>query len=74
MDKAGVPGFIDALAVFIKQEQAKARGVDNVGDKRRKKADSCWVRKYPIQVHDSITTWKAKDDDGGQVQYKRQAM
>ncbi len=32
-DKAGVPGFIDVLAVFIKQERAKARGVDNVGDK-----------------------------------------
>ncbi len=33
MDKASGPGFIDALAVFIKQERAKARGVDNVGDK-----------------------------------------
>ncbi len=33
MDKTGVLGFIDTLAVFIKQEQAKARGVDNVEDK-----------------------------------------
>ncbi len=32
-DKASVPGFIDVLAVFIKQEQAKARETDNVGDK-----------------------------------------
>ncbi len=73
-DKAGVPGFIDALAVFIKQKQAKIRGVDNVGDERRKKVDSSWARKYPIQVHGSITPWKAKGDDRGQVQYERQAI
>ncbi len=73
-DKAGVPGFIDALAVFIKQEQAKAREVGNVGDERHKKTNSSWARKYPIQVHGSITTWKAKGDDRGQVQYERQAM
>ncbi len=54
-DKASVPGCKDALAVFIKQKRAKARRVDNVGDKRRKEADSSWARKYPIQVHDSIT-------------------
>ncbi len=47
-DKADVSRFIDALAVFIKQDRAKVRGVDNVGDKRRKEADSSWTRKYPI--------------------------
>ncbi len=73
-DKASVPRFIDALAEFIKQKRAKAREVNNVGDVRYKEANSSWARKYPIQVHDSITTWKAKVDNGGQVQYKRQAM
>ncbi len=73
-DKAGAQGLIDTLMVFIKQEQAKARGIDIVGDKRHKRADSSWARKYSIQVHSSITTWKAKGDDGGQVQYERQIM
>ncbi len=70
-DKVGVPGLIDALAVFIKQEQAKARRVDNVGDEQYKEANSSWAKKYSIQVHASITTWKAKGDNGRQVQYKR---
>ncbi len=55
-DKTGVLGFIDALAVFIKQERVKARRVDNVGDKRHKEADLSWAEKYAIQVHGSITT------------------
>ena len=65
VDKAGVPGFIDALAVFTRQERAKARGVENAGDERRKEVDSSWSKKYPIQVHDFITTWKAKGDNRG---------
>ena len=63
-DKAGIPGFIDALAVFIKQERAKARGIGNARDEQHKEADSSWVKKYPIQVHGSITTRKAKGDNG----------
>ena len=39
MDKAGIPGFINALAVFIKHEQAKAKNVDNVSNKLCKKAN-----------------------------------
>ncbi len=73
-DKASIPGFIYALTVFIKQEQAKARGVDNIGDEQRREANSSWAKKYPIQVHGSIATWKAKSDNRRQVQYKRQAM
>ena len=38
-DKASIPGFIDRLVVFIKQKQAIAKGIDNVGDKWYKKAD-----------------------------------
>ena len=71
---AGVPGLIDALAVFIKQERAKARGVESACNERQKEDDSSWAKKYPIQIHGSIITWKAKGDDGRQVQYERQAV
>ena len=40
INKVDIPGFIDALAVFIKQEQAKAKRVGNVRNKQRKKANS----------------------------------
>ena len=33
VDKAGISKFINALAVFIKQKQAKERKVDNIRDK-----------------------------------------
>ena len=38
-DKVNISGFIDALAIFIKQKRVKAREVDNIGDEQRKKAD-----------------------------------
>ena len=58
-DNAGVPGLIDALAVFIKQEWAKARGVESACHERQKKDDSSWARKYLIQIHGSVITLKA---------------
>lgn len=33
--KASVPGFIDSLAMFIKQEQTKVKGMENTLDKSR---------------------------------------
>lgn len=73
-DKVGVLGFIDALAVFIKQEQAKPRGVENAGEKQCKEANSSSGRNNPIQVYISITTWKAKSDNEEQVQYEYQEI
>ena len=73
-DNAGVPGLIDTLAVFIKQERAKSRGVESACNERRKEDDSSWASKYPIQIHSSIITWKAKKDNGGQGQCKCQAV
>ncbi len=73
-DKVGIPGFIDALVVFIKQKQVKVKGIDNVENEQCKEANSSWARKYPIQIYDFITTWKAKGNDKGQVQYKCQEM
>ena len=70
-DKAGVPGLVDALAVFIKQERAKVKGVESTLNERRKDDDSSWAGKYSIQIHGSIATWKAKGDDGGEMQYER---
>ena len=73
-DNAGVPGLIDALAIFIKQERAKARCVESASNERRKKDDSICAREYSMQIHGSIITWKAKRNDGGQLQYERLAV
>ena len=35
--KANIPGLIDTLVVFIKQEQAKARSEESTFNKRQKK-------------------------------------
>lgn len=40
VDKAVVPGFIDILVIFIKQEQTKAKEVDNAKDKQCKEVNS----------------------------------
>ena len=73
-NETGVPGLIDALAVFTKQKQAKVRGEESASNKRRKEDDSSWVRKYTIQIHGSIITWRVKENNRGQVQYERQAV
>ena len=39
VDKTGVLGFIDTLAVFIKQERVKAKKIDNAKNKQCKKGD-----------------------------------
>ena len=65
---------MDVLVVFIKQKQVKAREIENIGDKQQKKVDSSWAKKYPIQVHSFITTWKAKGDNERQMQYEHQIM
>ena len=48
VDKIGVSGLIDILAVFIKQKRAKAKGEENVFNKCQKEDDLSWARKYPI--------------------------
>ena len=73
-NKAGIPGLIDALAVFIKQKRANIRGKESASNKRQKKDNSSWARKYLIQIHGFIITWRAKGDNERQVQYKRQAV
>ena len=47
-DKGGIPRLVDALAVFIKQERAKIKGVESTLNKRRKNDNSSWPGKYPI--------------------------
>ena len=47
-DNVGVPGLINTLAVFIKQEQAKVRDIESAFNKRQKKDDSSWTKKYLI--------------------------
>ena len=55
-DKTGVSGLVDALAVFIKQEQAKVKRVESTPNKRCKDDNSSWAGKYFIQIHGSIAT------------------
>ena len=66
--------MVDALAVFIKQKRAKVKGVESTLNERRKDDDSIWASKYSIQICGSIATWKAKGDNGGEMQYKHQAV
>ena len=74
VDKAGVPGLIDALVVFIKQKGAKVRGKESASNKHQKEDNSSWARKYPIQIHGSIITWRAEENNREQVQYDCQAV
>lgn len=55
MKKVSISGFIDTLAIFIKQKQTKIRKVENGWDKQHNEANSNWPNKYPIHVYDSIT-------------------
>lgn len=48
VDKACILGLINILVVFIKEEQAKAKKVENAGDKQYKKTNLSWVKKYFI--------------------------
>ena len=73
-DNSGVPGLVDALSVFIKQERAKVKEIESTLNKHCKDDNSSWAGKYPIQIHSSIATWKAKRDNGRQMQYKCQAV
>lgn len=38
-NKAGIPRFIDILVVFIKQEWAKAKEIENVRDEQHKETN-----------------------------------
>ena len=73
-NKAGVPGLMDVLAVLIKQKRAKVKGEESVSNECRKKDNSSWARKYPIWIHGFIIMWRAKGDNGRQVQYERQEV
>lgn len=47
-DKANIPGLVNVLAVFIKQERAKVKEVENTLNKCRKDENSSWAGKYSI--------------------------
>ena len=60
--------------MFIKQEPAKDKEVENTCNGRCKDDDSSWADKYPIQIHSLIATWKAKGDNRREMQYKHQEV
>ena len=53
-NKASIPRFVDALAVFIKQKRAKVKRVKSMLNKPYKVDNSSWAGKYLIQIHGSI--------------------
>lgn len=61
----GQPGFLDALAVFVREERLRARGVvsSNIAMNMRE-PDSSWVDKCLVSVHPSMSCWKGDRDDG----------
>lgn len=65
VDKASLLRFIDMFTVFIKQEWAKARRIDNARDKQCKEVNASSVEKYSIPVHVSITILETKDNNEG---------
>lgn len=59
-DKTNIPGLVDALTVFIKQEQAKVKGIENMCNGYYKDDNSSQADKYSIQIHSSIAIQKIK--------------
>lgn len=53
-DKDNVSELVDALIVFIKQDQAKVKEIKSMRDGYCKDDNSSWVGKYSIQIHSSI--------------------
>lgn len=56
VDNANIPKLRDTLVVFIKQEQAKAKHIENVNNKHQKSNNSSWIKKYLIQIYSFIIT------------------
>lgn len=59
------PGFLDALAVFVREERRRARGERSTNFALNRKEDDCsWVGDYLVCIHPSISCWKNDRDDG----------
>jgi hypothetical protein len=64
-----VGGLLDALAVFIRECRNKEDGVivpPYLMDRRDH--DASWVKSFTVQVHGSITCWKADGKDSHDLQ------
>lgn len=59
-NKTGILKLVDALAIFIKQEYVKIKGVKNTFNKYYKNNNLIWVSKYSIQIYSFIAMWKTK--------------
>lgn len=70
VDKADILGFIDLLAAFIKWKQTKSRRIENITNNQYEKVDTSCIKKYFIQVYDSIYIWKTKINNSKEVQYE----
>lgn len=54
-----IPGFIDALAVFVREERRRLDGIrSGDAEMERCELDPAWVNKYPVCIHPSINCWK----------------
>jgi hypothetical protein len=70
-DTIKLPGFIEALATFVRLERQRKLGQPRVIDPQHLcEKDSLWVRDYPIQLFSSVRCWRrtGKDETDSEAQ------
>jgi hypothetical protein len=64
-----VEGFIDALAVFVRESRNR---LDNVPVTNasivRRESDSSWVQDFPVALHPSIRCWRRKGNNSNDLE------
>ena len=58
-DVVEVPGFLDALAVFVQERRSKDKGMVTASHLMdRREPDSAWVEDYYVSLHNSLFCWE----------------
>jgi hypothetical protein len=64
-----IEGFIDALAVFVRECRNQFDGVPITNTSIvRRESDSSWVEGLPVTLHPSIRCWRRKGDDSNDLE------
>ena len=64
-----IEGFIDALAVFVRECRNRFDGVPITNTSIvRRESDSSWVEGLPVTLHPSIRCWRRKGDDSNDLE------
>jgi hypothetical protein len=60
----GIEGFIDALAVFVRESRKRLDKVPTMNTSTlRRESDPSWVEGLPVALHPSIRCWRRKGND-----------